>query len=347
MPIGPFRRKKKKKKLPKPPSFSEEDDSPFSGPPREFLRPPRVKSPEALSEITGPPRETKFTKIPETSELRGPPRAKTPSPQEALSKLFDPPREAIFTKTPETSELMGPPRVKTPSPPEALSELSGPPRESPPIRGPPIYEGPPKQPHKKGVTSPSNLPSPPPLSEKFPTPPPISSEQSMKAPVPLFDDGAITDEIHAELRKRKFGSGMEKTPERKAASISTDELTKRHFRETRQDYIEAGNKHLELNFYDNAAINYACAIFCDLIVEGYQTARRTMSELSTGTPSSVTDNNIFDSARLIIEAIRTKNFNFLTRAERTYQSNTEHLYPEDIAIIERALKTAKAQFGYG
>jgi hypothetical protein len=314
LPLGPFRRKKKKKNLPKPPSFSEEDDSPISGPPRELLRPPRVKSPsppETLSEQTGPPRETKFT------------------------------------KTPEASELLGPPRVKTPSPPEALSEQTGPPRESPPIREPPIYEGPPRQSYTKDVTSPSNLPSPPPLSGKIPSSPPISSEQSIKAPVPLFDDGTITDEIHAELRKRKFGSDMKKTPKRKAASIPTDELTKRHFRETRQNYIEAGNKHLELNFYDNAATNYACAIFCDLIAEGWQAARRTMFELSTGTPSSVMDNNIFDSARLIIEAIRTKNFNFLTRAERTLQSNTEHLYPEDIAIIERVLKTARAQFGYG
>ncbi|MFX0184293.1 MAG: hypothetical protein ACFE95_14515 [Candidatus Hodarchaeota archaeon] len=332
MPLGPFRRKKKKKDLPKPPSFSKEDDSPFAGPPRELLKPPQVKRPsppEALSELTGPPRESKFTEKPKPSELLTPPRIERPSPPEALSELTGPPRESKFTEPPKTSDLMEPPRVRTSFAKEVSSELSGPPRETP------IFEGPPRQ-------SPTRDTS---VHPKLPRPPPFSSEQS-REPVPLFEDGAITNEIHAELRKRKFGSDMEKTPKRKAASIPTDELTKRHFRETRQNYIEAGNKHLELNFYDNAATNYACAIFCDLIVEGWEAARRTMSELSTGTPSSITDNNIFDSTRLTIEAIRTKNFNFLSRAERTIQSNTEHLYPEDIAIIEKALKAAKAELGY-
>ncbi len=233
-------------------------------------------------------------------------------------------RELKVTKTSRTSELPGPQRKKIPSSPRA--EISGPPRESfsPPVREPTIF------------TSPSNLP----------TPPPLSSEQSTKDPAPLFGNEIIADEIHAELRQKEFGSDMKKVPERKAAAISTDELTRRHFRDTRQDYIEAGNKHLELNFYDNAATNYACAILCDIIEGGWQRARRTMSDLSAGTPSAVVDNIIFEGVRLIIEAIRTKNFTLLTRAERTLRSNTENLYPEDIAIIEKALRTARAQFGY-
>ena len=245
-------------------------------------------------------------------------------------------RELKVTKTSRTSELPGPQRKKIPSSPRA--EISGPPRESfsPPVREPTIFKGPPRHPHTKDVTRPSNLPSPPPLS----------SEQSTKDPASLFGNEIIADEIHAELRQKEFGSDMKKVPERKAASISTDELTRRHFRDTRQDYIEAGNKHLELNFYDNAATNYACAILCDVIGGGWQRARRTMSDLSAGTPSAVTENIIFDSVRQIIEAIRTKNFTFLTRAERTIKSNTENLYPEDIAIIKKALITARAQFGY-
>lgn len=246
-------------------------------------------------------------------------------------------RELEVTKNSRTSELPEPPRKKIPSPPGG--EIPGPPRESfsPPIREPTIFQGPPRQSHTKDVTSPSNLPPPPPLS----------SEQSTIDPAPLFGNEIIGDEILAELKQKKFGSDMKKVPERKAAAISTEELTRRHFRDTRQDYIEAGNKHLELNFYDNAATNYACAILCDIIGGGWQRARRTMSDLSTGTPSAVTDNIIFEGVRLIIEAIRTKNFTFLTRAERTLRSNTENLYPEDVAIIERALKTARAQFGYG
>ena len=248
-----------------------------------------------------------------------------------------------FRKKKKKKELPEPPSFSK----EYDSPISGPPRESlsPPTRDPPIYEGPPRKSPTKEVIGPPNLPPPPPIAGKTPSQPPLSSEQSIKTPTPRFDDGTIAGEIHAELRQKDFGSAMKKTPERKAVTVSTEELAKRHFRDAKQENIEAGNKHLELNFYDNAAISYACAILCDLVGEGWQTAHRTMSKLSSGMPSAVLENSIFDGVRLIIEAIRTKNYTFLTRAERTLQKNTEHLYPEDIAIIEKGLKTARAYFG--
>ncbi|MFX0124421.1 MAG: hypothetical protein ACFFAE_12335 [Candidatus Hodarchaeota archaeon] len=208
-----------------------------------------------------------------------------------------------------------------------------------------IYEGPPRQQPQKEIAAPPDLPPPPPFAENVPLQPALSSQQTAKPPVPLFDDN-LANEIHAELRQRDFGSAMKKAPERKAVPLTTEDLAKRHFRNSKQEYIEAGNKHLELNFHDNAATNYACAILCDLIAEGIQTARQTMSRLSSNVPSEVTNNNFFESVRLLLEAIRTKNYNFLTRAENVLKKNIEHLYPEDAAMVEKAIKTARGYLGY-
>jgi hypothetical protein len=118
-----------------------------------------------------------------------------------------------------------------------------------------------------------------------------------------------------------------------------------HFQESRQDYIEAGNKNLEMNFFEYAATNYACAVLCDLISESVDKARNTFSQLSSGKPSGVVDNVIFDNVRVLVEATRSKNFTFLTRAEKAIRANLGQLYPEDVAIIEKGIKSAKAYFG--
>ncbi|UCG02277.1 MAG: hypothetical protein JSW11_22135 [Candidatus Heimdallarchaeota archaeon] len=231
--------------------------------------------------------------------------------------------------------LQGPPKTPPPLPTPKYQTLEGPPKQQ-------ELKGPPRQQPDRGIAAPPNLPPPPPFARKVPAQPP---QQPAKAPVPIFDDN-LADEIHTELRQRDFGSTMKKTPEREAVHLSTDDLTKQHFRNSRQEYIEAGNKHLELNFYGNAATNYACAILCDLIGEGIQKARHTMLTLVSTVPSAVTENNFFDSVRLLLEAIRTKNYTFQTRAENLIKKNMGHLYPEDVAMVEKAIKTARAQFGY-
>ncbi|MFX1284322.1 MAG: hypothetical protein ACFFB5_11735 [Promethearchaeota archaeon] len=273
------------------------------------------------------------------------------------SPFLEPPKESSTASVKEPSIFEGPPIHKEPPIHEESPRYEGPPihkeppihkgpprYEGPPIhKEPPIHKGPPRQSRTEDVSRPSGLPPPPSLIGKTPSQPSLKSEQSTKTP--LFDD-EIADEIHAELRQRAFGSSMKKVPERKAVPVSTEELAKRRLRDSKQEYIEAGNKHLELNFYDNAATNYACAILCDLIGEGWQSARRTMSNLTSGIPSAVVENSFFDNVRLLLEAIRSKNFTFLTRAEQAIQKSMKHLYPEDVAMVEKALKTARAYFGY-
>ncbi len=204
----------------------------------------------------------------------------------------------------------------------------------------------PQEPKKTSFSSPPKLPGPP----RVFSPPPFDQSKSSELPPPpfqdtkpfsgklprfeerpshIFGDEAITDEIQSELRMRSFGSNMlEKTPAASTAPWkSTEDLTRIHFQESRRDYIEAGNKNLELNFFEYAATNYACAILCDLISSGVDKARQTFTQLSTGKPSGVVDNVIFENTQLLIEATRTKNFTFLTRAERAIKSNLSQLYP--------------------
>jgi hypothetical protein len=256
-------------------------------------------------------------------------------------KFPDPP--SFYEQREREKAKKTPPKTPPPLPTPKQQVLEGPPRQQ-------VFEGPPRKQELEGpprdlnqsLTGPPNLPSPPPFPGNVP---PQPREQPTKGPVPIFNDD-LASEIHAELRQRDFASTMTKTPEKQAVPLSTDDLAKQHFRNSRREYIAAGNKHLELSFYDNAATNYACAILCDLIAEGIEKARHTMLTLSSTIPSAVAQNNFFDNVRLLLEAIRTKNYNFLTRAENLIRKNMGHLYPEDVAMVEKAIKTARTYFGY-
>ena len=325
----PFFRKKKKKELPKPPSFEKDDSSTIQGPPVQsgYLKPPepkeyrekkeKVASPpiQAFSQpslgIQDPPRK-------DSSQFQGPPRTQTPQYKgpkaDPRSIDFEPPRKdigQIFT--------------------EELEKYSGPPRSATP---PPTTQ-----------SAPPHLPSPPPFGPQNQPSPPTGRGAPSDAPTPIFGSEDASDDILNELKRKSFGSGLAKAPEHTFERKSVDELTHKHFLDTKQEYIAAGNKHLELNLYDNAAINFACAIFCDLLSGGVESARKSINDLSSGVPSGVLDNVIFDNVRIVIDATRTKNFTFLTRAEKVLRSHMEQLYPEDAAIIERGLAAAKSYFG--
>ncbi|MFX0087263.1 MAG: hypothetical protein ACFFAU_16555 [Candidatus Hodarchaeota archaeon] len=319
MPFGPFKKKKKKEDQPNLPSFFEKEEESLlqkeldlagSAHSTDLPEPPKTAKLTASRQTTklqGPPKTTELTELPYKTELQGPPKA---------NELTGPPR---------TTELQGPPKT---------TELAGPPRKTEFIELPP-----------SGLGGHPNLPPPPIFSIKPPFKPSFSSEEPIETTTPLFGSEDVTDEILDELKQKSFGSGLAKAPTRKAERKSADELAKRHFQDAKQNYIEAAKKHLELNFHDNAAVNFACATLCDLIAEGVKTARCTISELNTDMPSTVQDNVIFENVQLLIEATLKKNQIFLNRAEKALKSNMGHLYPEDIAIIESGLKAARKIFG--
>ncbi len=243
--------------------------------------------------------------------------------QKALGDLY----ESVPTKPPEITR---PPRTPQKVTKPTLPELPGASRDFSP---PPFDQSPPSE------------FAPPPFQDSRRSP--RQSDQSEAPPSQILGNEDITNEIQAELRNRSFGSSiLEKAPTSPPPPRKTaEDLTRIHFQESRNDYIEAGNKNLELNFLEYAASNYSCAILCDLISGGVEKARNTFSQLSSGKPSGVVDNVIFDNVRLLIESTRSKNFTFLTRAEKAIRANLAQLYPEDVAIIERGIKSAKAYFG--
>ena len=137
-------------------------------------------------------------------------------------------------------------KKKLPDPPSFYKQrekaMQGPPRMPPPLPTPKqqVHEGPPRQQPEQGIAGPPNLPPPPPFTENTPTQPSRSSQQSAKAPVPIFDDN-LANEIHAELRQREFGSTMKKAPEKQVAPVSTEDLAKRHFLNAKQEKIYRNN----------------------------------------------------------------------------------------------------------
>jgi len=313
----PFFRKKKKRVLPKPPSLGIDASSSIQGPTTQsgFIKPPEPKEYREVKETITPPPFHTYSKP--LGEIQGPPREQTPKFQEP--------------HTEQTSQTQGSPQDIGQIFQEELNKYSGPPKAAELQKG-----------SHSGLL---NLPAPPPLGEQGALTPPGTAGSLSNAPTPIFGSEEASEDILSELKSKSFGSGLAKAPEHRFERKSVDELTHRHFQETRQSYIDAGNKHLELNFYDNAAINFGCAIFCDLISGGIEAARRSINDLSSGMPSGVIENTIYDSVRLVIEATRTRNFTFLNRAERILQNNLGKLYPEDAAIIERGLAVAKSHFG--
>ncbi len=238
-------------------------------------------------------------------------------------------QELNLAGKPSGNKYRGPPKPDKFTGPPRTTELKGPPQKSQP----------------KSLGGHPNLPPPPAFSTRQRQSPPANYEKPVEKTTSLFGNEAITDDILGELKQKKFGSGLDQTPSQKIQHKTVDELARRHFQETKKSYIEAGNKHFEMNFHDNASVNFACAILCDFIADGVESARRTMSQLSSGMPSSIRDNIFYESTRLLIEAARTKSYPFLTKAEKTFQSNIGQLYPEDAAIVNTALKTAKKSFG--
>jgi len=206
------------------------------------------------------------------------------------------------------------------------------------LQGPPRLEGPPRE----GISSHPHLPPPPTFGSTKHSSPSSFNRSIEEQRSPLFGNENATEDILRELKQTSFGSDLEKAPTEKNERISVDEFNKRRLQETKRNYITAGDKQLELKFYNNAATNFACAILLDLISEGYEAANQTKTDLSRRKPSAILDNLVFDSVRLIIEAVKTRNYTFFSRAEKNLKKQIESMYPEDAAIIENGIKAARA-----
>jgi hypothetical protein len=198
------------------------------------------------------------------------------------------------------------------------------------------------------LSRPPPLPPPPDFSQDivsrppFPEPP-SSPQTSLKErenePVP--DD--LTIDILDELRQTGFGSDLQHTPAEKAPVRTENEMIRDRYIAAKEDYLTAGNKHLELSFIENAAVNYSCAALCSLMGEDVFQAAHLISELASFLPSSIVNSHIFQGIRLLLKAVLLKNPSFHVQAEKWLLQISERLYKEDVDLIQRALRHSKTE----
>ena len=122
-------------------------------------------------------------------------------------------QELNLAGKPSGSKYRGPPKS---------NEFAGPPRTTETRKTPPPRLG-----------GNPNLPPPPAFSTGQHQPPSSISGQPVKKTTSLFGNEAITDDILGELKQKKFGSDLEKTPSQKVRHKAVDELGRRHFQETK------------------------------------------------------------------------------------------------------------------
>jgi hypothetical protein len=194
-----------------------------------------------------------------------------------------------------------------------------------------------------------NLPTPPSV---FHHPPSQSQDILSRPPLPetpakptpqdqdafIIQDN-ITSDILKELRREDFGSFLQHIPEE--SPLTLDEIEGPRFLAAKDAYLAAGEKHLELNFYANAAMNFSCAILGMYLGKDVFTAAHLMSDLASKLPPPIVNSYFFQGARLMLKGILLKNPSYIAQAEEWLLKDSDHLYKEDIDVIRRAIRQAE------
>ena len=194
------------------------------------------------------------------------------------------------------------------------------------------------------IFAPPDLPPPPSQSQDILTRPPFP-ESSTKPLLPDQDSSIIEDDITSdilnELRQTDYGSFLQNVPEEKRPKLTLDDVEGPLFLAAKDAYLAAGNKHLELNFYENAAMNFSCAILSMFLGRDVFVAAHLISELATNIPSSIINSYFFQGAKLLLKGILLKNSSYLVQAEKWLLKDTDHLFKEDTDLIRRALRQSE------
>lgn len=203
---------------------------------------------------------------------------------------------------------------------------------------PSVFDHPPSS-----IFTPSGLPPPPSQSQDILSRPPLPESPAKSAlhkPDAVIIQDNITSDILNELRREDFGSFLQQIPEGKR-QLTLDEIEGPRFLAAKDDYLAAGRKHLELNFYENAAMNYSCAILSMYLGKDVFTAAHLMSELAIMLPPPIVNSYFFQGAKLLLKGILLKNPSYIDQAEKWLLKDTDHLYNEDIELIRRTLRQAE------
>ncbi|MHA2173283.1 MAG: hypothetical protein ACXABI_00510 [Candidatus Hodarchaeales archaeon] len=206
----------------------------------------------------------------------------------------------------------------------------------------------------------SDLPVPPSLTNQISSseannefsPPPMLSKDILTRPPLLRESDKLTDDdntlsnvddifsadILQELEDSGFGSDLRSVPPERPIVIVPESLALKQFEEAKGAYLEAGEKHLELNFYPNAACLYSCAILCELISKDVFQAAHLMKDLGTKLPKDLIKNRVFQGVKALLQANLLKNEPLLSKAIELLFHSTNHMYQEDQVLIHRAIR---------
>lgn len=199
-------------------------------------------------------------------------------------------------------------------------------------------------------TDPSYLPPPPILpNDILSRPPLLEKPQSSKLHkgVDISSNGEYSPDILLELEQSGFGSFLKAIPTKKPVHFRTESLIIKQFRAATSAYLTAADKHLELNFVENAAVNYSCAVLCVLLSEDVFQATHLMKQLGEKVPFSIVRSQIFQGVKNLLKANLLKNPEFLVKAEEWLFSDTDHLYKEDGILLRRAISHTEKFIGEG
>ena len=193
-------------------------------------------------------------------------------------------------------------------------------------------------------TDSSHLPPPPILSNDILSRPPLLEEPNtseLKTSDLLISDGEYSDDILSELEESDFSSVLTATPPKEPVTFQAESLIVEQYRAATDAYLTAGDKHLELEFLENAAVNYSCAVLSVFLSEDAFKAANLMNVLSKKIPGSILRSHRFQGVRMLLKANLLKNPEFLVKAEEWLFLNFENLYKEDQVLIRRAMLYAK------
>ncbi len=187
--------------------------------------------------------------------------------------------------------------------------------------------------------------SPPPIfsrqiADRPPFPEPSEKSPSFKLESMIIEDD-ITGDLLDELREIGFGSFLENVPEVRRPEPSIDEVTSNRYISAKDVYLGAGKKHLELEFYENAAMNFSCAILCVFLAKDAFEASHTISKIASRLPSSIINSNSFQGVKLLLKSNLLKDVSLLEHAKDWLLKDSEHLFQEDKDVIFRSIRQSE------
>ena len=178
------------------------------------------------------------------------------------------------------------------------------------------------------------------ITDRPPFPEPSERSPSFKLESMIIEDD-ITGDLLEELKEIGYGSFLENVPEVRRSEPSIDEITSERYLSAKDVYIGAGKKHLELEFYENAAMNFSCAILCVFLAKDAFEASHTISKIALRLPSSIINSNSFQGVKLLLKSNLLKDVSLLEHAKDWLLKDSDHFFKEDKDVIFRSIRQSE------